>query len=319
MIAPKIIVLGSVNIDLVMHVPRLPSPGETVLGGRFFEVHGGKGANQAVAAARAARGPVAFVAAVGADRYGQEALASLAREGLLCDHVRVAPDEATGVALILVDAEAENLIAVASGANELLSTADVDRLPDAWFGPQNVFLTCLESPLTTVHHALVRARLFGLTTVLNPAPANEMLPSDVLELVDVLIPNEHEIAALASMHVYDHPSAVAAACRLQERGCRKVIVTRGAAGCTVVGDGAAEAGRAVELPARAVQAVDTTAAGDAFNGALAVRLAEGASLVEAARWANVAASISVTRSGAQPSLPRRDEIDAALGEESSRR
>ncbi|MBX9790657.1 MAG: ribokinase [Pirellulales bacterium] len=319
MTAPKIVVLGSVNIDLVMHVPRLPSPGETVLGGRFFAVHGGKGANQAVAAARAARSPVAFVAALGADRYGQEALASLELEGLLCGHVRVAPDEATGVALILVDAEAENLIAVASGANELLSTADVDRLPEAWFAPKHVFLTCLESPLTTVHHALVRARLFGLTTVLNPAPASEMLPSDVLELVDVLTPNEHEIAALAGMHVFDHPSAVAAARRLQDRGCRQVIVTRGAAGCTVVGDGAAETSRAVELPARAVQAVDTTAAGDAFNGALAVRLAEGASLVEAARWANVAASISVTRSGAQPSLAHRDEIDAACGDDSLRR
>ena len=335
MTAPKIVVLGSVNVDLVIRAPRLPSPGETVLGGRFFEAAGGKGANQAVAAARAARGPVAFVAAVGDDRFGQQSLDNFKREGLRCEHLRVVPDEATGVALILVDAEAENMIAVASGANAHLSIADVDRLPDAWFAPRGVFLASLESPLATVRHALARARVSGMTTVLNPAPANEPLPADVLELVDVLTPNEHEAAALAGLSVTDHRSAVAAARRLQQLGCRQVIVTRGAAGCTIlgdtvfgdtvfgdtvfsdnfVGDGGA-GGRqddtgAVDLPARAVQAVDTTAAGDAFNGALAVRLAEGASLVEAARWASVAAAISVTRPGAQPSLPQRDDIDSA--------
>ena len=315
MTAPKIVILGSVNIDLVIRAPRLPSPGETVLGGRFFEANGGKGANQAVAAARAALSPVAFVAAVGDDRFGQQSLDNFRREGLLCEHLRVVPGEATGVALILVDAEAENMIAVASGANAHLSIADVDRLPDAWFAPGGVFLACLESPLRTVRHALARARVSGMTTILNPAPANEPLPADVLELVDVLTPNEHEAAALAGQSVTDHRSALAAARRLQQLGCRQVIVTRGSAGCTVVDDtavkGNAADDSAFELPALAVQPVDTTAAGDAFNGALAVRLSEGASLVEAARWASVAAAISVTRPGAQPSLPQRDEIAAA--------
>jgi ribokinase len=313
MTAPKIVVLGSVNIDLVIRAPRLPSPGETVLGGRFFEANGGKGANQAVAAAHAARGPVAFVAAVGDDRYGQQSLDNFRREGLLCEHLRVVPGEATGVALILVDAEAENMIAVASGANAHLSIADVDRLPDAWFAPGGVFLACLESPLPTVRHALARARVSGMTTILNPAPASGPLPADVLELVDVLTPNEHEAAALSGQSVTDHRSAVAAARRLQQFGCRQVIVTRGSAGCTVLSESTdgEQNGDAVELPALAVQPVDTTAAGDAFNGALAVRLSEGASLVEAARWASVAAAISVTRPGAQPSLPKRDEIDAA--------
>jgi len=321
---PRIVVLGSVNIDLVIRAPRLPSPGETVLGGRFFEANGGKGANQAVAAARAARGPVAFVAAVGDDRFGQQSLDNFKREGLHCEHLRIVPDEATGVALILVDAEAENMIAVASGANAHLSIGDVNRLPDVWFAPGGVFLACLESPLPTVRHALIRARVSGMTTILNPAPASGPLPADVLDLIDVLTPNEHEAAALAGLSVTNHRSAVAAARRLQQLGCRQVIVTRGAAGCTVlgdtdfsdnpVGDGGAGGRKddtgAIDLPALAVQAVDTTAAGDAFNGALAVRLAEGASLVEAARWASVAAAISVTRPGAQPSLPRRDEIDA---------
>ena len=315
MTAPKIVVLGSVNIDLVIRAPKLPSPGETVLGGRFFEAPGGKGANQAVAAARVARSPVAFVAAVGDDRYGQQSLDNFRREGLLCEHLRIVPGEATGVALILVDAEAENMIAVASGANAHLSIADVDQLPDAWFAPGGVFLACLESPLPTVRHALARARVSGMTTILNPAPASGPLPADVLELVDVLTPNEHEAASLAGQSVTDHRSAVAAARHLQQLGCRQVIVTRGSEGCTVMGDSieGEEHGdsNAVDVPALAVQPVDTTAAGDAFNGALAVRLSAGASLVEAACWASLAAAISVTRPGAQPSLPRRDEIDAA--------
>jgi ribokinase len=315
MTAQKIIVLGSVNIDLVIRAPKLPSPGETVLGGRFFEASGGKGANQAVAAARAARAPVAFVAAVGDDRFGQQSLDNFRREGLVCEHLRVVPGEATGVALILVNAEAENMIAVASGANAHLSLTDVDRLPDAWFVPGGVFLACLESPLPTVRHALIRARVSGMTTILNPAPANEPLPTDVLDLVDVLTPNEHEAAALAGQAVTDHRSAVAAARRLQQLGCRQVIVTRGSAGCTILGEAIEDAKDfdhdAIELPALAVQPVDTTAAGDAFNGALAVKLSEAASLVEAARWASVAAAISVTRPGAQPSLPCRKEIDAA--------
>ncbi|MGD9646498.1 MAG: ribokinase [Pirellulales bacterium] len=310
-VVPQVVVLGSVNVDLVVRSVRLPAPGETVIGGRFFEAHGGKGANQAVAAARAARSPVAFVAAVGDDRFGQEALAQFRWEGLCCDFVRIVPGEATGVALILVDAAAENMIAVASGANACLTGDVVDRLPEDWFVPGGVLLTSLESPLPAVDRALARARAAQMTTVLNPAPASGPLPRNMLDNVDVLTPNEHEAASLTALPVTDHASAVAAARALQASGCRQVIVTRGAAGCTLVrGDGTN--GSAIELPARPVMAMDTTAAGDAFNGALAVRLSEGADLVEAARWASVAAAISVTRAGAQPSLATRAEIDSAI-------
>lgn len=305
----SLIVLGSVNADLVIRGPRLPRPGETVLGGDFFQAAGGKGANQAVAAARAGRKPVVFLAAVGADPLGRQALAGLAAEGIDGRWIRVVSPAATGVALILVDPHGENLISVASGANLQLAPSDVDRIPDEVFSGAKVFLANLESPLPTVQRGLARARMSGLRTILNPAPAVPPQEAEPLwRLADVLTPNEHEAATLAGMPVESKESAIAAAKTLQALGAGDVIVTLGSQGCVC----ALKEAPLVVIPAMPVQAVDATAAGDAFSGALAVALCEGKSLVAAARFATAAAGIAVTRAGAQPSLPRRQEIDAAV-------
>lgn len=304
--APQVIVVGSINTDLVIRSARLPAPGETVLGGEFYQAAGGKGANQAVAAARASLAPVLFVGAVGDDAFGTAALAGFRRENLNIEFVRTVPGEASGIALILVDEQGQNQISVASGANARLLPEHVDRLPEQVFANAKVLLCSLETPLETVVRALGRARQVGLTTVLNPAPASLAAAGrDVLSLVDVLTPNESEAALLCGGEQARAGNAEHLARSLCARGCRGVIVTCGDQGC-VVGDG-----RAVQrLDAHQVAAVDATAAGDAFNGVLAVGLAEGLSLLEAARRANAAAAISVTRRGAQPSLPDRHEIDA---------
>ena len=302
----RIVVLGSINTDLVIRGPRLPAPGETVLGGEFYRAGGGKGANQAVAAARASDGQaVALIGAVGDDDFGREALAQFARDNLDCRYLKTLSNRASGVALILVDRQGENLISVASGANAELTPDDVDAVPEAVFAGAKVFLTCLELPPETVARGLARANAAGLLTILNPAPANEeILRGGVLRLVDVITPNEGEAAALTGIDTADRSGALAAARKLQELGCRRCVITLGADGCVVVGEDEVwwEAGCRVD-------AVDATAAGDAFNGALAVALAEGRSLAEAARWANRAAALAVTRPGAQPSLPMRAEID----------
>lgn len=304
----RIVVLGSVNTDMVIRSPRLPAPGETVLGGEFYQALGGKGANQAVAAARLSKTVVSYIGAVGDDDPGRAALQQLQDESLICEQVRVIEGHATGMALILVDATGQNLISVAPGANAHLTPAHLDGLPPAQLTSCEVFLASLETPLETVVRGLTIARQCGATTILNPAPARP-LPDDVLRLVDVLTPNESEARILASDPADPDGgrqlTAREAAGRLRERGCGAVIVTLGAAGCLVAD------GELVGIPGRAVTAVDATAAGDAFNGALSVALSEGRPLRDAARWANVAASISVTRRGAQPSLPRRGEVDEA--------
>lgn len=310
MLPPRVIVLGSINMDLVIQGPRIPSEGETILGGRFFQSLGGKGANQAVAAARAARDPVAFIAAAGDDAYGRAALAAFARENLACEFIRTISGEPTGVALIMVGSRGENAIAVASGANARLSPADVDAAPQSLFEGAEVFLASLESPLETVECGLQRAKRAGLLTVLNPAPAcPEVIDRGLWRWVDVLTPNETEAAQLIGVSSEGIArDATTAGRRLQAIGCRAAIVTLGSAGCQIVDQDS------TRLPALPVTAIDTTAAGDAFNGALAVALAEGLGLVDAARFATRAAAIAVTRAGAQSSLPTRAEIEAFGGE-----
>jgi ribokinase len=308
----SIIVVGSINTDLVIRGPCLPVPGETVTGGEFYRAFGGKGANQAVAAARAALEPVLFVGAVGDDELGNAAAGHLRSENLVCDYIKTVPGEPSGVALILVDEAGQNLISVAAGANARLSPRDLDAVPDAAFAAARVFLTSLETPLETVFYGLQRAKRAGLFTVLNPAPAAAaILDGNLLPLVDVITPNTGEAALLTTAptrqaSAHDEEAALGSARRLQSLGCRQVVVTLGSAGCLVVDE------QTTRIPGRAVRAVDATAAGDAFNGALAVGLSEGRSLVEAARWANAAAALSVTKRGAQPSLPTRHEIDAFL-------
>lgn len=301
---PSILVLGSVNTDLVIQGQKIPAIGETVVGGTFYRANGGKGANQAVAAARAGQLPVGFIAAVGDDDFGQAAMDGLAQENLDCRFVKTVPNTPSGVALILVDAQGRNCISVASGANAALSPADIEALPEGLFASAKVFLACLESPWETVLAGLERAKQAGALTILNPAPADRRWnDTNAACLVDIVTPNETEAGILTGVRVNDPASAFRAGQKLVDRGYATAVVTLGKDGSVVVG----EVSRHVE--AIAVAAQDTTAAGDAFNGTLAVALAEGRGLTQAVRWASIAAGLSVTRRGAQPSLPRREEID----------
>lgn len=303
---PQIIVLGSVNADLVIRTPELPVPGQTVLGGEFYQAGGGKGANQAVAAARAANVPVGFIAAVGNDEFGKSAIKQFRREQIITKHVQMLDERATGVALILVDEHGENLISVASGANAALTPGAVEAIDDEFFSEAKVFVACLESPLEAVIAGLKRAKAVGATTILNPAPAcDEVKEADVLELVDILTPNENEATFISGWDTFEDLEDVCIWCeQLQQKGSRNVVITRGSKGCVLK----AEVGDACLIAPYVIDSVDATAAGDCFNGALAAAVGEGCGLLEAARFANAAAALSVTRRGAVPSLPSRSEI-----------
>jgi ribokinase len=301
----RVVVVGSSNTDMVIRVPRIPGPGETILGGTFAVAAGGKGANQAVAAARAG-GQVTFVARVGDDIFGERSVAGFENDGLDTRFVYPTPGSSSGVALIAVDERGENSISVASGANALLSVEDIVAAEEA-FAAADIVLVQLESPLDAVEAAVRLAGEKRVPVILNPAPARP-LGDDLLRRVAFLTPNEHEAAILTRGRVESEPEARAAAARLRARGPETVIITLGARGVFV-------AGPAYEglLPAFNVHPVDTTAAGDVFNGALAVALAERTSLGKALRFAQAAAAISVTRPGAQPSAPTRADIEDYLG------
>ena len=301
----KVVVVGSTNTDMTVRVPRIPAPGETA-GGRDFRVSGGgKGANQAVAAARAGA-TVEFLTAVGDDELGAQALASLGAEGIDLGLAQRVPGP-SGVALIVVDDAGENAIAVAAGANEELRPAHVQPIADR-LAPGDVLLLQLEIPMAAVLAAATLAHARGARVVLNPAPApDEGLPDALLQAVTVLAPNEHEAGQITGVRVDDAMGPAQAAALFHGRGVRHVLITLGARGVYVSSDG-----RSRLLPAVPVTPIDTTAAGDVFCGALAVALTEGQSIETAARFAVAAAAISVTRSGAQASAPRRAEIDALL-------
>jgi ribokinase len=294
--APVLVVVGAVNVDLVIRGVPLPRPGETVLGGSFERHHGGKGGNQAVAAARALRGgasdgAVRFLGAIGDDPMGAEALEALRNEGVDVSHVSVARQAATGVALIVVDDGGENQIAVAPGANATLTSADAEAGLEG-FDPGSVLLVSLEVPLEVVRRAAERARELGGRVVLNPAPAAEDA-NRLLDVADVVTPNEGELAVLG------HDSA---SIRAAHRDLR-VVLTLGERGAEIDGE--------ITVPAPQVRAVDTTGAGDTLNGVLAAGLLEARPLEEATRRAVAAASMSVTQSGAREGMPIRAEIDAA--------
>jgi len=304
---PRIVVVGSANTDLVVRIATLPRPGETVLGGAFSQVGGGKGANQAVAAARAG-GEVTFVAKVGDDAYGQAAISSYEAEGIVTTHVTTAPGVASGVALILIDAEGENSIAVASGANSKLAPSDIDAAAEV-IAAADIVLVQLEIPLATVRRVVEIASGAGRPVILNPAPACT-LDDDLLRQLSLITPNESEASLLTGLDVKDTGIAATAAAQLIGRGAAAAIVTLGKEGSLVLDSGSPTP---QHVPSHTVTAIDTVAAGDVFNGALAVALAEGRSLTDAAAFATAAAAIAVTREGAQASAPYRDEIEALLG------
>jgi len=305
MTRPRILVVGSSNTDMIIKLERIPQPGETILGGEFLTAAGGKGANQAVAAARVG-GDVTFVARVGQDMFGEQAVAGFAREGIDVEYVTRDQNAPSGVALIFVARDGENSIAVAGGANGRLSPADVKKARRSIARASTVVMQ-LETPLETVQAAAELAARAKVQIILNPAPAR-VLPDQLLRLISILTPNETEAELLTGIAVTDEATAAQAADQLRTRGVAGVILTLGARGAFVATASAREL-----VPGFRVKAVDTTAAGDIFNGALAVALGEGQALLEAVRFANAAAAISVTRLGAQPSAPHRKEIDRLLG------
>lgn len=296
----KIVVVGSSNTDMVVRVPRLPAPGETLIGGRFAMVPGGKGANQAIAASRAG-GKVSFMGRMGRDELGERALQSLIRDGINTQHVSRDNTAASGVALILVAADGENCIAVSPGANARLSATHIARAKKA-FSRTAIVLLQLETPMPTVCAAARLARQAGARVILNPAPALA-LPISLLRNVSILTPNESEAETLTGIRVTNETTAARAARRLHDQGVETVIITLGARGAYVSSDSVS--GR---VPGFRVKAIDTTGAGDVFNGALAVALAEKLDLRQAVRFANAAAARSVTRRGAQASAPTRSAI-----------
>jgi ribokinase len=300
----RIVVIGSSNTDLVVQTDRIPAPGETVLGGDLVMTAGGKGANQAVAAARLGA-EVVFVARLGQDAFGDSAISAISSAGVITEYIRRDLDAPSGVALIAVDSNGQNSIVVAPGANARLSPADVDFALPA-IESSDAILLQLEIPLDTVRHAIQLGAKLGKRVILNPAPATQ-LPAGFLDGVHLITPNEHEAVGLLGLSMHDGFDAGDTAKRLLGLGVNSVVVTLGARGAI-----AATQSEKHSIEGFTVQAVDTTAAGDCFTGALAVGLAEGMDLPAACRFASHAAAISVTRLGAQASMPARAETEAIL-------
>jgi len=299
---PQIVVMGSYNTDLVTFSPRIPQPGETILGSGFKTGPGGKGSNQAVAAARVGAA-VTFVGRIGRDMFGDMALQVWQEAGIATDYV-IHDDEApTGVATIIVDEKGENIIVVASGANWRVSPADIEQAEPV-IAASKAFLTQLETPLDAVRRGLEIARQHRVTTILNPAPGRPLAP-DLLALVDIITPNQTEAAIITGVSSANAADACAV---LRAHGANTVVMTLGGEGVLLYDDNGPQ-----RFPAfRVENVVDTTGAGDAFNGALAVGLAEGRPLAEAIHFANAAGALSVTRPGATESMPTRAEVEAFM-------
>ncbi len=302
----SIAVIGSIHVDFVIRVPRLPLKGETIIGEDFNIYPGGKGANQCLGVARL--GAKAYmIGRVGDDFLADIALRNLrAEENIVLDYVKTTKNVHTGTAFILVDLQGENIIAVAPGADKHLSPRDVDEFIES-VNNFNVLLTQLEIPLSTVLHALMRASRIGALTILNPAPAKK-IPEEAYKYIDVLTPNKVELETLTGMRVKSINDVVKASKLLLEKGVKiAVITTLGAQGVLVT-----TKDTSTHIPALKVKVVDTTGAGDAFNAGLAVALAEGKDIVSASKWANTVAALKVTKMGAQEGLPRRNEVENLL-------
>jgi ribokinase len=300
------VVIGSANTDMVMEVPTLPTHGETVLGNAFQTVSGGKGANQAVALARLGTRPVSFIACVGDDAFGTRALAAYAEDQIDTSCIIVEPGAHSGVACIFVAEDGENAIGVAAGANALLKPAHLDQ-HESLISTAAMVLIQLETPMETIEHGINLCAKHEIPVILNPAPAKGPLPASLLSKVHVLTPNETEASHLSGVEVVDLATAEQAAKVLLDNGVKEVIITLGAEGalhCTTDG--------CQQVKAPNVDVVDTTGAGDTFTGALAIGLTEGMPMHDAIQFATHAASMAVTGTGAQPSIPTRDAVDAFL-------
>lgn len=301
---PRIVVVGSANTDMVVQVETIPHLGETVLGGKFVIAQGGKGANQAVAAARLGA-EVIFVARLGCDSFGQESLSAYLEEGIRTEYISIDDNMASGVALIMINRNGDNIIAVAPGANGQLSSSDVQAAESA-FQAADALLLQLEIPMEAVQTAIDLALKYHIKVILNPAPATH-LPDEIIRSVDFLTPNEAELSMLAGNTT--DPGFRIAKDFAHHHGVQALVVTLGAKGAYVlIGD------TERIVPGYPVIAIDTVAAGDAFNGALAVALSRGDDPLEAVRFANAVGAISVTRVGAQPSLPKLVEVIKFLAE-----
>lgn len=299
--AKKIVVIGSCNTDMVIKSDRLPVPGETILGGTFMMNPGGKGANQAVAAARLG-GQVTFISKTGNDLFGRQSIELYENEGINTDYIFSDAEHPSGVALISVDMNGENCIVVASGANATLSSKDIDKARTA-VERADILLMQLEIPLDTVEYAAKLAYGKGIKVVLNPAPAC-YLPDSLLKCLYMIIPNKTEAEMLSGVKVADWDSAKQAADIISSKGVSIVLITLGSLGALIK-----EGDQYYTVEATKVNAVDTTAAGDTFCGAVCVALSEGRSVCEAVKWANRASGITVTRMGAQSSIPYRRELE----------
>ena len=296
----KIIVIGSSNVDMVVRTSHLPAPGETILGGEFFMNQGGKGANQAVAIKRLG-GNLIFMAKLGNDVLGRQSVGYFKKEGIDTRYIALDEDSASGVALISVDDHAENSIVVASGANMLLNEQDVDKMLEEMC-EGDILLMQLEIPLQTVEYAARKAFGKGVKVVLNPAPARS-LPKELFRHLYMVTPNRIEAEMLTGIKIANDADVEKVAEEICAMGVKHVIITLGSKGCLI-----REEGVSYRIDAFKVAPVDTTAAGDTFNGALCVGLSEGMDLKQAAVMASKASSIAVTRMGAQSSIPYREEL-----------
>jgi len=301
---PKITVVGSSNTDLVAKVPKLPAPGETVMGSEFIIAPGGKGANQAVAIARIG-GDVTFVAKLGMDDYGEQALKNFKKDGINTNFVFREPDVSSGVALIFVDKTGENMLVPIPGANGKLSPDDIDKARSA-IENTDILVLQLEVPLDAVERAVAIAYESNVPIVLNPAPGKK-LDTNLIEKVSYLTPNETEAEILTDIKVTDDTTAQKAGKKLLDIGSKTVIITMGKRGAMLITQDGSEL-----VPAFVVESVDATAAGDAFNGGLAYAIASGKDLREAIKFGNAVGALTVTKMGAQPSMPTRDELNKFL-------
>jgi len=300
----RILVMGSSNVDLILRVPRFPNPGETMTGENLVTAFGGKGANQAIAAKRLG-GKVLFLTKLGNDSFGGSYRKYLTGNGLPPRFLLQDRKLPTGVAIIELIPKGENRIIVSPGANRSLSTGDLQKHPDVWQGIK-VFVAQLETPMITVKEGLLLARKNGSLTILNPAPAIP-LPSKVLSLVDFLVPNEWEAQSLSGIKMKEKKDLPRIAQKFLARGVKNVVITLGAQGLYFK-----NRNEEIWMDAFRVKAVDTTAAGDAFMGALAYALAAGKPIRKALSMANAAGGLTATRLGAQPSLPNRPELEKFL-------